>query len=217
MAAIPAYCPRCTAIFPSPIAVTPGAAAGVSDILTNCPACGFQQAKVSTGVFRATQDAIDLISGPESTREIWEALRRIAERVSSGEIDRVQAVEEARAFSPRYAALLETFVSIGLPALGLLIAMITAYLQYEGNQSSGEDARKILQAITQQTFSLQQENGRGVGAAGGAPSIKEADLKSRRPKHPSGRRAEVNKQRREALKRRRQELGKRRPQNEPAN
>jgi hypothetical protein len=144
MPPVPAFCPRCKSIFPGPISVGPGSSIGVTNVLTNCPICGFEEAKISDGVYRARQDAMEIILASDSTHEILETLRTLAERLSSGAIDKTVALEQARELPPKYAALFETFATLGLPALALLIAMISAYLQYEGNKSSSEDAKKIL-------------------------------------------------------------------------
>ena len=184
-----------------------GSTLSISDSATNCPVCGFQYAKISDGVYRATKDAFELISGPDSTREILEILRILAERLSSGEIDSAQAIKQARDISPKYAALFEVFTNLGLPALALLIALITAYLQYEGNKSSSEDAKKIFDAITEQTFTINIEGQSGVDKTRGAPSHKKTVGKTASVKRPSSRRADVNHQRRVALKKSREAFG----------
>jgi hypothetical protein len=208
MAALPAFCPKCRSIFPfHGIGIGAGATVGISDVGTNCPVCGFQHAKISDGVYRATQDAIHLISGPESTREILEFLKRLAEGVSSGEIDRERAAKQAQALPPKYAALFNAFVTIGMPALALLVQIISVYLQIDSNRSSGEDAKKLLDAVTEQTFTLKQIQKRGVGPESGAPPNEKAKLKPSGTKDPPGRRADVNKQRRAALKKYREAFG----------
>jgi hypothetical protein len=185
-----------------------GVALGVSNIGTNCPVCGFGGAKVSDGVYRATQDAIELISGPDSTHEILEVLKTLAERLSSGEIDRAQAIRQAHDLSPKYAALFETFIKLGLPALALLIAMIGVYLQHEGNKSSSEDAKKIFDAVTEQTFAIKEIDRRGgVDKKSYTPSRKKTKAETVSVKDPSSRRTHVNRERRESLKKCREAFG----------
>jgi hypothetical protein len=209
MTALPAFCPRCKSIFPfRAIAIGAGAQVGLSNITTNCPACGFGGATVSDGVYRATQDAIELISGPDSTREILQALKTLAERLSSGQIDQAEAQKQAYELSPKFAATFDVFIKLGLPALALLIAMIGVYLQYEGNKSSGDDAKKILEAITEQTFSIKEMKGKGgVKDNSSASPSKKSNIKAAPIKGPSCRRANVNRERRATLKKYREVFG----------
>lgn len=215
MTTLPTFCPNCKSIFPfHGIGLGEGVTIDLRSIGTNCPVCGYQGARVSDGVYKATKDAIELVSGPASTRELLEALRKLTERLSAGEINKAEAIQEASALSPQYASLIATFANLGIPALSLLVALISAYLQYDNNQSTGEDAKKLLQAITEQTFSMKQ----ALGQQQRLPRIKEAKkpkrptLKTIVPKPrkppttaaPSQRRVEVNRQRRSALKQRRQ-------------
>lgn len=213
MTALPAFCPNCKSIFPfRGIGLGEGVTIGLENIATNCPVCGFGNAKVSDGIFRATKDAVELVSGPEITRELLEALHKLTQRLSAGEIDKVEAIREASALSSKYATLLATFANLGVPALSLLVALISAYLQYDNNQSTGEDAKKLLQAITEQTFSIKQ----ALGQNGHAPHMQrmnkpkqklptdvEKPRKAPAKVAPSQRRIEVNRQRRSALKERR--------------
>jgi hypothetical protein len=69
---------------------------------------------------------------------MMEALNALLKRLAAGEITRDTALEEAAALSPKYAALLDTFTKLGFSSITILIAIIAAYLQYEGNKSSSE-------------------------------------------------------------------------------
>jgi hypothetical protein len=138
-----------------------------------------------------------------------EVLKTLAEQLASGKIDQTEARKQAHQLSPKYAATFEIFVNLGLPALALLIAMIGAYLQYEGNKSSSEDAKKILAAITEQTFLMKDIKDKyGIKNDGDAPTGKKPNEKAMSAKGPSSRRANVNRERRHALKNLREALGK---------
>ena len=208
MTSLPAYCPKCKSIFPfSEIGIAEGVSVALSNIGTNCPVCGFKDARVSDGVYKATKDAIEILSGPDSTRAMAEALKLVVERFASGELSREQAVQQASDLSPKYGTLLNGLSSLGIPALMLLIAIIALYLQYEGNKSSSEDAHKILDAITEQSFLIQDKDKRGVDAERRTPSSKEPERKSTSIKDPSTRRADINKKRRNTLRSRRRDFG----------
>jgi hypothetical protein len=85
---------------------------------------------------------------------MMEALKALLERLAANEITKDTALEEAAELSPKYAALLDAFTKLGFPSLTLLIAIIALILQYEGNKSSSEDMKHILEAVTEQTIVL---------------------------------------------------------------
>jgi hypothetical protein len=202
MSALPAYCPKCHSIFPChAIGIMEGVAVNLTSIGTNCPVCGFGGARVNDGVYRATKNAIEVLSGPDSTRIMMEALKALLERLAGAEITKDTALEEAAELSPKYAALLDAFYKLGFPPITLLIAIIAAYLQYEGNKSSSEDMKHILDAITEQTIVLKDvmHKPRIDGKRSG-PSGKEAKGEASSDKNPSSRRTKVNQERRKRLK-----------------
>jgi len=202
MSALPAYCPRCHSIFPfHGIEIGEGATLSLTDNETNCPVCGFGGARVNDGVYRATKNAIELLSGPDITRIMMEALKALLERLAAGEITNDTALEEAAKLSPKYAALLDAFTRLGIPSIGLLITIITLILQYEGNKSSSEDMKHILEAITGQTIVLEDVmHEPRIDDKRSGPSSKEAKGEPSPDKNPPSRRAKVNHERRKRLK-----------------
>ena len=213
----PAYCPNCQSIFPArAIQISGGAELGISNVLTDCPVCGFGKAQISEGIFRATNDAIELVSGPEFSRVSLELLRGIAERVASHKISQEQALNEAKAISPNAASILEKFFKFGVPSLALLVSLISLYLQYDSNKSSSIDSDRLYNAVVEQTYSLKKiakqlkktSNENRIHDKGARPTKPEAAAKAIAPKKSSNRRSEVKKKRREDLKKRWHELGR---------
>ncbi len=202
MSALPAYCPRCHSIFPfHGIALSEGATVGLTTISTNCPVCGFGDARVNDGVYRTTKNAIEILSGPDSTRIMMEALKALLEQLAAGEITKDTALEEAAELSPKYAALLDTFTNLGIPSLALLISIIALIIQYEGNKSSSEDMKHILDAINEQTIVLKDvmHEQRIDNKRSGPPDKKtKGELSS--DKNQASRRTKVNQERRKRLK-----------------
>jgi hypothetical protein len=167
---------------------------------TNCPVCGFREAQISDGIYQANSTAIQVLSAPESTYAIIQALRALAEQAAKGQISREEAIQKAGDISPEYAALMEAFAKLGLPGLALLVTIITVYLQYEGNKSSAEDLHNILNAVTEQTLVLKEQHyEQQIQKKSTAPATHKAKQKSPLHKNPSSRRAQVNKERRERL------------------
>jgi hypothetical protein len=208
--ALPAFCPNCGSVFPfHGIRVGKGASAKIrigSDVATKCPVCTFSRAKVSEGIYQANSTAIEVLSAPESNRGIIEEFRKLVERAAAGEISQKEALERARVISPKYASLIEKHASLGVNGLLILLSLITAVLQYEGNKSSSDASEKILKAITEQTLVL--KNHHYVDQKSAVPTKRKTNQQFSLHKHHSKHRAEVNKQRRAALKRRREDFGR---------
>jgi hypothetical protein len=209
MTALPAYCPNCQSIFPFyGIKLGEGATIGIGNVATNCPVCGSKHARVSEGVYQANSTAIQVLSAPESTYAIIEALKVLAEQAAKGQISKEEAIQKAGDLSPKYAALMEAFTRLGLPGLALLVTIITVYLQYEGNKSSADDLHNILNAVTEQTLVLKEHHyEQKIQKKSTAPATHKAKQKSSLHKDPSSRRAQVNKERREKLTNRRIAFG----------
>lgn len=211
MPAFPAYCPNCKSIFPfHGIGVANNATATITlrGNKTNCPVCGFRQAQISDGIYQANSSAIQVLSAPESTYAIIEALKALAEQAAKGQISTEEAIQKAGDLSPKYAALMEAFAKLGLPGLALLVMIITMYLQYEGNKSSADDLHNILNAVTEQTLLLkEQQYEQQIKKKSTAPATHKAKQKPSLHKYPSSRRAQVNKERRERLINRRIAFG----------
>jgi hypothetical protein len=118
MTALPAYCPRCKSIFPfRGIEINPGASIGIQNITTNCPVCGFHDAKVTDAIYAANTTAISILYAPESSIPIIERFREIVAAAAKGQITKDEAINRASDLSPRYASLIDKFAALGLPGL----------------------------------------------------------------------------------------------------
>lgn len=216
MARLPVYCPNCKSIFPSRFFKLEGEIKhfAVQDVHENCPVCGFRHAKVSEGDFNITNDAIEVISGPDITVAMVKAFAEIARRTAAGEIKPEEAVAEANAISPKLGFLLGNGLANGLSTVALLSSLAATYLAYSGNKSSDVAAEKLLGAVTEQTYVLKDMQKQIAGQNRGPQpteakaqqhgSTKKSELKST----PKGsRRAGVNHERRKRLKHRRTGFG----------
>lgn len=209
MTTFPAYCPHCQTIFPFRGIQAGFGTITFNDCKTNCPVCGNTEAKVSNGVYETAFDAVRLVTGPDSTRLMLEALKAVAERLRAGEISKEQALKEADVISPKYAALLDLFLKNGLPTLALLVAIITLYLQYDSGQSSENDAQKLLEAVTEQTFVMKDiANEQRIERERQTPSSTKTESKLSSGEDKFERHVQISKKRRAALKKRRLEFGR---------
>jgi hypothetical protein len=156
----PAQCPACGAIFPfRGIGVSESGRATIgigSDVTTPCPNCGSPHARISEGLYSANSTAIEIISAPQSTHAALEVLKAIAERAAAGKISKDEAINEARRLDPNYGPLLERYYNLGMPAILLLAALLGTYIAHRDSVSSSEDMKRLLNAVTEQTFVLKE-------------------------------------------------------------
>jgi hypothetical protein len=207
--ALPAQCqnPKCKAIFPSGF-YTDGKNNSFVGNASQCPVCG-SRATVVDGTFSVRDNILEIISAPASSRDMLRAFLSIAEKAKEGVISKEDAISEAGHINPQYAGILQAAFSHGMPILILLITILQTTLQYEGNVSSSQDMKKLLDAVTAETMVLQDNpNKQSVSAISSAPTKPEPTTKPSLVKRHSNRRAEVNERRRHQLKERRTLLGR---------
>lgn len=151
---IPCWCEHCGHVFtlPNLIGVAPGGAAVVTleGNLTNCPHCG-ADATIADGTFRLAEGIVELIRGPQATREILQNLHRLAVAAyRTGTVDdRLQrAVEEV---SPEMASKLEQ-VRNDAPALVplwllFLIMIIIKVLSVDVSMNVDIDVNQLIDQL----------------------------------------------------------------------
>jgi len=127
-----------------------------SDVGMTCPVCGNPNAVVSEGLFTTANNAIRMLSGPDFSRQNLKIFQDITKQFTDGSISKDEAQRQARNISPQLESLFDKFSTFGMPALMLLVAIISMYLTYEGNKSSSQDSRKILEALLSHPYSVQE-------------------------------------------------------------
>jgi len=90
MPRIPAYCPNCGSIFPSPVALGGGARVVMENVSTNCPRCG-GMARMD-GEFFGAEDAIHIIRSSLLTPDRLQAFARMLREAYETE----QSLEETK-------------------------------------------------------------------------------------------------------------------------
>jgi hypothetical protein len=219
----PARCtnPSCRTIFPSGF----GASGNVSEIglvgnSAQCPVCS-SQAKVVDGVFNVRDSIVEIISAPESTREILQAFLGIAQQVTEGKISQQEAVEQAGKLGPKFRYLMKLIAgSVG--AAALVVSLVALHLQGEANQltreanqlareasqSSSEDTKKVLDvlgSVDGRLNKIQTDN--NADAARSDHTKAKAQVKAAPVVEKPSRRTQVNHERRKRLKQRREQYG----------
>ncbi len=114
-----------------------------------CPNCG-GMANLVSGTFSEHGNGLEIVSAPVLTHLILNRLKDVAERAKAGTISPQEALEEARAISPRLANVMSLFIAAGLPILAVFISLIALYLQYQDSISSDEFEAAALKLLQEQ-------------------------------------------------------------------
>ena len=103
MAAVPAACMSCGAIFSMRLPFG-GTQVRLESNVTNCPNCG-RWAQVADGLFQFTRDGLTVISAPDVTHEMLAALRGVLRRAYEQDLPVEEIKRQAEAISPAFGGL----------------------------------------------------------------------------------------------------------------
>ncbi|MBT0780544.1 hypothetical protein [Paracoccus sp. pheM1] len=141
---LPAVCGSCGLIFGSLFMVRIGMKftfEGTSYI--NCPRCNGQAATLS-GTIELLEDGIRLWSGPDFTKEIFEAMKMAVDDVRSGRATVHQAAARIRKKSPEAAKQFREWASLGIAFMGLMVAVAALFLQWKQQENSNLSAEQMV-------------------------------------------------------------------------
>ena len=209
MASIPGYCEHCGAVFDGAglISITGSSNIRIRGNRTNCPRCG-RIARLVDGVFAERGLGLEVQSGPPLTHAIVDQLREISRKVNAREISAAEAALQAESIDPIFGRIYKHFLALGLPSLGILIALIGLYLLFEDRRSSAEFERDLMREMTRQSAAIEQlvsleekDNDGSVYEKRADPAAPKTGPKAAAAKPPSDRRAFVKNARREELRR----------------
>jgi hypothetical protein len=121
---LPAFCPRCKAIFPSRNYNIGSSKFYSRDNEETCPHCRFEHAKLSDGLFDLTAEAVSILQGPDITFATLAALAAIAQSTTENRITPEQAVARFTKADPRIGTLFNRALSLGPTAVSYLSAAV---------------------------------------------------------------------------------------------
>ncbi len=119
----PSKCPACGLLFESSlIGIAPSVASiTFENVAVSCSRCG-SLARVADGNYTSVHDTVELVSGPKSSIETLEALRKLAERSRNENLSAKEIIRELSGISPEFAEKIEQGRS--WPAVGLILLLI---------------------------------------------------------------------------------------------
>lgn len=109
----------------------------------NCPRCGGQAATLS-GTIELLENGIRLWSGPDFTKEIFEAMKMAVDDVRSGRATVHQAAAKIRKKSPEAAKQFREWANLGVAFMTLMVAVCALYLQWKQQPGSNLSAEQIV-------------------------------------------------------------------------
>ena len=123
MAGPPSKCPACGLLFESGLINVGQGVVGITfkNVGVSCPRCG-SVARVADGTYSSVRETLELISGPKSSRDTFEALRKLAERSRSENLTAKEIIREMSGISPEFTKKITQGRS--WPAVGLILLLI---------------------------------------------------------------------------------------------
>jgi hypothetical protein len=126
MPGLPGYCPHCGTLFIGrQIMVDNLWECTLTDIHENCPNCG-RRADILDGVYNVYGNTIELVSGPQFTRDALKTLAELIERAARQEITEDELQEAATAIDPQLGqAVAQIRRQTKWPIAVLILLMLT--------------------------------------------------------------------------------------------
>lgn len=145
MARIPAYCPHCGVLFPSLVELGGGGGGGGAVLVGNketCINCG-QMADILDGMFNAVGDVLELISGPQFTRDILQALAELLEKAKQNQITVDELERAATEIDPELGAAVAAIKKTKSLQVGVFILLLFALRQCDFNFDAKVDINEL--------------------------------------------------------------------------
>lgn len=139
---LPIFCSNCKAISPSRNYNFGGQFFNLWDNEEPCPACGFEHARLSEGIFNLARETIGVLSAPDMTYVMLQALNGIANDLVAGRIDAETAVTKIENVSPELGKVAKKgyatagkaaawFIGIAISAVGMFYGIKAVHLAEE--------------------------------------------------------------------------------------
>ena len=185
--ALPAYCPKCKAVFPSKNYQLNSPRFLSDDNEETCENCRYPHAKVSDGIFNLTKELIEIIQAPDFTLDMFEDLRKASEELSSGQISAAQIIPVYDSINSQLGKIItRAFKEYGTSAiayLSLAVALATYALQKEGTDVAKEQLRLQIESNTSSDAATAQV----LQALSGIKATLESGIQNREPVPTRGR------------------------------
>lgn len=127
---LPSFCPDCNSVFPSANYVFGGAYFRSWGNTEQCPHCGRSNAYLSEGVFDLSRDVVRVISAPDMTHAMLQALVALAEESINAEVAPDDIARRLEAISPNLGVLAKKALKIGFGVVTFVSAIAGIYSLY---------------------------------------------------------------------------------------
>lgn len=151
---LPAHCPRCNFLFPFGMSAAVGAHLDVTGCAALCPACG-GHATVPEGVMEIIDDAIRLVSGPDFTKDLFEAIGIAVEDVRHGRASPKEAASRIARISPAAGDQFYKWSMWGMAFIGMMFTILTYLDSHKAQPHSNMSAEEVVESAAEDFYRSQ--------------------------------------------------------------
>lgn len=229
MAGVPAYCRHCGTVYISrAIDIEFSSNIRLSGNTDTCPNCG-RRAYLVDGVFNEFGRGLELVSGPQLTKDILRQFADLIERAGNNEISVSELEQQAAALDPQLGEAIKQIRAVSGFPIVILLLILAALKSCNFNINVNVDLNQLWDQWSQETEQGEiyvppstkrdgsepknDKTSTDAKTAGASPDKERPSVGHDTPpmpfKEPSRRRRDVNRKRREELKLRRTQFPRR--------
>lgn len=148
----PACCLTCGYVSPSGVSVDSSTNFISHGNISTCPRCG-GIAMMPDGIMEIFGNTVRLASGPEFTKEMFEAIGVVVEDLRQGKISLSQAIEKVTVVSPPAGAAFREWSLYGMAFIGMMCSVMSLSLQWQDHVKSNLSAEMYAEQAVDSFYS----------------------------------------------------------------
>jgi len=152
---LPVHCPTCGGVFLSRGYNISGRNISLWGNIESCIFCG-ADARLSEGVFNIAEDAVEILTAPETTLEAFKKMRALVADVSAGRITPEEARVQAEAIRPGFGSVVVNWIALNLIGLAALIFQAYQFADAKADNASRDAQIERLIRATEQLQTNEQ-------------------------------------------------------------
>ena len=148
---VPACCLNCGYVFPSGITVSNSTHFSTRGSYATCPRCR-STAAIPEGVMDIVGGVVRLVSGPDFTKEVFEAIGVVVEDLRRGKVSVPQAIEKVRTVSPEAAKEFRDWTMWGMAFILFVWQIAAAVMAWKDNPQTNLPVEMVVDSATDEFF-----------------------------------------------------------------
>lgn len=184
---LPLFCPSCKQITASQNYVFGGVFWELWDNEEECPACHNPGAKLAEGIFDLAKEVAQIISAPDVTHAMLQAIADVSARVRSGELGPEEAIADVERTSPALSKIWKRALAVGGFLFTAIVGLSNVGSYYLAQSSKTDDILNAIESSQRRSDKVLEKllEGLPYGGAQGVGS-KKASVKNRAQQHSHG-------------------------------